>query len=159
MAEVTKAKAVKHKASEMAYSASGLGLFSTHKNAQKHAKEAWIAGRDLWLTDLNGEERVITPIVIREYSSPERFMDTFQRNSGNTYRGDNLPKATRGFQLLWMDCITGSLFDNDGRCQTSDTLRINTLTIRKHDERAAELLMTAKAVDLDEAKEEAAVEA
>jgi hypothetical protein len=59
-------------------------------------KKAWLAGKELYLADISGIERVVTPVHIATDEHKTTFL---------------------------MDAITGTLYrPKDGRCKTSDKL-------------------------------------
>ena len=66
------------------------------------AKKAWMEGRELYLGDVSGAERVLTPV----------------------YFDIDMHKT-----VYLMDCITGTLFKpKGGKCLTSDQLHLNRFT-------------------------------
>lgn len=70
------------------------------------AKKEWIEGRDLYLGNISGVERVLTPV----------------------YFDIDMHKT-----IYLMDCITGTLFKpKGGKCLTSDQLHMHQF-VRQHD--------------------------
>jgi hypothetical protein len=76
---------------------------TTSKN---DAKRQWMEGRELYLGNISGVERVLTPV----------YFDT------DMYK-----------KVFLMDCITGTLFmPNGGKCLTSDQLHMHQF-VRQND--------------------------
>lgn len=145
MGEVRSVKSVRQKSSDEAYCSDDSGLFGIRCKVE--TKKAWIASRDLWIAEINKVKRVITPVVIREMKLTTE-LDDAQKAHNNNGRKKGAYKGKQGpLELLWMDCITGSLFDNSGACKTSDQIKIDTMTIRKGDEEASLILMSTKVDD------------
>lgn len=145
MGEIKSIKAMRQQSSSDAYCSDDYELFGIRSKIE--TKKEWIKSRDLWIAEINNVHRVITPVVIREMTLTTE-LDDAQKAYNNNGRKKGAYKGKQGaFELLWMDCITGSLFDNSGVCKTSDQIKINTMTIRKGDEEASLILMSAKVDD------------
>jgi hypothetical protein len=66
------------------------------------AKKTWIKGKDLYLADISGTERVVTPVY---------FLTDMEKT------------------VFMMDAVTGSMFAiKSGRCLSSDRLEMNGFT-------------------------------
>lgn len=50
-------------------------------------------------------------------------------------------------RFFWMDAITGTLYDQSGKCRTSDVLSIDVSCLRNNVEKARKILLQAKSVE------------
>lgn len=58
------------------------------------------------------------------------------------------PIVTPAGELYWMDCITGSLFRNDGRCLSSLTMTMDVSKLRDDPVDAAAILRNASTAEM-----------
>lgn len=52
--------------------------------------------------------------------------------------------VTHKDRFFWMDAITGTFYDQSGKCKTSDVLSINVSSLRNNVDKARKILLQAK---------------